>query len=162
MEQMSIFDNWQEEGLNSRQWALYRLIKHNSLEEHRKTTQREIYEKIPGYTWTDDPTVHDHCSAIWKDVKDNNESFEHDKIIISKDFEYWIGSERETMAFLKALWKALAPRLKRYWAYAKKVQIDGQGKLISNQGRFIDENSVAKRFHECFNEYDIEMSKEAD
>ena len=155
MEQMSIFDF--QTKLTSRQWALWRLIEHNSLVEKRKTTQREIYEKVKGYKWNDDPTAHDHCSAIWSDVKDNNESLEHDKIIISKNFEYWIGSERETDEFIKSLWKALSPRLQRYWRFVDKLKRDKQGKLISNQGNEIGEKSLAERFHECFNEYDIEM-----
>lgn len=149
-----------ESELTPRQWDLWRLIEYNSLVEHRKTSQREIYEKVSGYTWNDEKTAHDKCSAIWKDVKDNNESFEHDKIIISKNFEYWIGSSRETKQFLKDLWKALSPRLTRYWKFQDKLKLDQQGKVISNQGKPIDEDSLAKEFHECFNKYDIEMQKD--
>ena len=143
--------------LTPRQWELYRLIKYNSVVEHRKTTQREIYEKVSGYEWRDDPKAHDHCVAIWKDIKDNNESLEHDGIIISKNFEYWLGSETETKEFLKSLWKQLAPRLTRYWNYYKKIDQNRQGKLLDKNNNPIDDNSVAKRFYECFNEYDITM-----
>lgn len=146
--------------LTPRQWALWRLVEYNSIVEHRKTTQREIYEKVEGYCWQDDETSHDHCSAIWVDVKANNESFEHDKIIISKNFEYWIGSERETKKFLAGLWKALSPRLYRYWRFVEKCKLEGQGKLLSNQDQVIDDNSLAKHFHEVFNQYDIEMQEE--
>ena len=111
-------------------WELYRLIKHNSLVEHRKTTQKEICEKIPFFVWDNDEKCHYHCVAIWKYIKDNNESLEHDKIIISKNFYYWIGSEEETQRFLRDLWKALAPRLHRYWAFVNKTKMDGQGKLL--------------------------------
>lgn len=168
-EQLDIFETSEkteqesQSGLTPRQWALWRLIKHNSLEEHRKTTQKEICEKLKdyGYKWVETSGEnHDHCSTIWKDVKDNNESLEHDKIIISKNFEYWIGSERETKEFIKNLWKALSPRLKRYWNYLNKLGLNNQGKLFSNQGNPIDDNSLAKQFHECFNQYDIEMQKQ--
>lgn len=152
----------QEEELHSnltpREWATYRLIKHNSLVEHRKTTQREIYEKVSGYEWNSDEKAHDHCSQIWTDIKNNNESLEHEKIIISKNFEYWIGSEKETREYLKTLWKALAPRLKRYWLFTKKVGMDGLGKLIDKNGNPTDEKT--RQFYECFNAYDIEMSRE--
>lgn len=161
VEQLDIFQ-MSETKLTSRQWALWRLVEHNSLVENRKTSQREIFEKVCGYTWNEEPTAHDRCPAIWKDVKDNNESLEHDKIIISKNFEYWIGSERETKQFLAELWKALSPRLSRYWTFVDKLKRDQQGKLVSNQGNPIDENSLAKQFHECFNRYDIEMQKEID
>lgn len=147
----------QESSLTPRQWQTYNLIKHNSLVEHRKTTQREIYEKVGGYEWVDDDKIHDHCSAIWKDIKDNNESLEHDKIIISKNFQYWIGSERETQRYLRDLWRALAPRLHRYWAYVQKTKLDGLGKILDKNGNTII--STTSEFHRCFNDYDIELQE---
>ena len=169
VEQLSLFDNTtqeeekveerlpQESSLTPRQWELYRLIKHNSLVEHRKTTQREIYEKVRGYEWNDDIKAHDKCPAIWKDIKDNNESLEHDKIIISDRFVYWIGSEEETQRFLRDLWKALAPRLHRYWAFVNKTKMDGQGKLLDKNGNEL--NPTTSEFHKCFNDYDITLQK---
>lgn len=145
-------------GLTPRQWALYRLIKYNSLVEHRKTTQKEICDTISGYEWNEDEKCHDHCTAIWKDIKDNNESYEHDKIIISKNFEYWVGSSQETKDFLKGLWNSLAPRLRRYWLYVKKVGMDGMGKLFDKNG---NQNQLSD-FYECFNNYDISMQQETE
>lgn len=148
----------QESRLTPEHWALYRLIFHNSFIEHRKTTQKEICEKLPQYfEWDNDDKAHDRCARVWKIVKDNNESLEHDKIIISKNFEYWIGSEAETERYLRDLWKALAPRLHRYWAYTKKTGMDGQGKLFDKNGNPLNEK--ANYFHECFNDYDIELQK---
>ena len=168
VEQLSLFNTTQEEekveerlpqesSLTPRQWELYRLIKHNSLVEHRKTTQREIYEKVRGYEWNEDIKAHDKCPAIWKDIKDNNESLEHDKIIISDRFVYWIGSEEETQRFLRDLWKALAPRLHRYWAFVNKTKMDGQGKLLDKNGNEL--NPTTSEFHKCFNDYDITLQK---
>lgn len=144
-----------ESGLTPRQWALYRLIYNNSLVLHRKTTQREVYESISGYEWNDDPTAHDHCSAIWSDITANNLSFSHDKVIISKNFEYWIGNEEETQEFLNDLWNQLAPRLMRYWFYKSKVAKNGQGKLLSNNLDPIDSNSKAREFIESYNPYKV-------
>ena len=160
-EQIDLFESASEQEetkepkseLSPRCWALYRLIKHNSLVEHRKTTQKEICDKLGedyGYKWKDDPKVHDHCSAIWKDIKDNNESYEHDKIIISDNFEYWIGNKEETQEFLDNLWKDLCPRLCRYWNYKQKVERDGQGQLFSTKMNPIDDNSKARRFVESY------------
>lgn len=140
--------------LTPRQWALYRLIKNNSLVEHRKTTQKEIVDALSdyGYKWVDDPNVHDHCSAIWKDIKDNNESYEHDKLIISDNFEYWIGNEEETQEYLDKLWKDLCPRLARYWNYKQKVARHGQGQLFSTRLNPIDEDSKARKFIDSYGE----------
>ena len=144
-----------ETKLTPRQWALYRLIYTNSIVLQKKTTQREIYESINGYEWNDSETAHDHCPQIWKDVTDNNLSFSHDKLIISKNFEYWIGNEEETQEFLNDLWKQLEPRLMRYWFYKNKVSKNGQGKLLSNDLRPIDSDSKAREFIESYNPYKV-------
>ena len=144
-----------EKKLTPRQWELYRLIYRNSIELHRKTTQREICDLIPEYQWSESENTSDHCSTIWNDVCANNLSLEHDKLIITEKYEYWIGSEKETTEFIEGLWKKLSPRLIRYWFYLKKTKHDGQGKLLSNQGEVIDTNSVAREFIESFNPFNI-------
>ena len=151
----------QETSLTPRQWALYRLIKHNSLVEHRKTTQKEIYEALKeyGYEWNESNNTSDHCSAIWADVTENNLSMEHDKIIITEKYTYWIGSKDETKKFLQKLWRDLSPRLQRYWFYTKKVGYDGRGKLFDKNGNPIEEESAVTLFHSSFNDYDISMQE---
>ena len=141
--------------LTPRQWALYRLIYTNSLVFHRKTTQKEICDSITSYEWNNDESCHDHCPAIWKDITENNLSFSHDKVIISKNFEYWIGNEQETQDFIDNLWNQLAPRLMRYWFYKEKVKRNGQGKLLSNELNPIDNDSKAREFIESYNPYKI-------
>ena len=137
--------------LNPRQWQLYRLIEHNSLVEHRKTTQKEICDTIEGYEWNDDEKCHDHCPAIWKDIATNNLSYEHQKLIISHEFEYWIGNEAETKVFLDILWQQIAPKLYRYWTYKNKVNQNGQGRLLDKNLNPIDDTSKARAFIESFN-----------
>ena len=182
MEQLDLFEianqeeNEQEESerfpqktsLTPRQWALYRLIHHNSFVEHRKTTQREIVNELAtyGYQWTESENTSDHCSTIWSDITANNLSLEHDAIIITKNYVYWIGSKEETQAFLRKLWKDLAPRLHRYWFYVRKVGMDGTGKLydknlnpIFEEGNISDSDINAKLFHDCYNDYDVEMQE---
>lgn len=167
VEQMDIFaaSNYESEeiereqerhsSLTPRQWAVYRLIYTNSLVLKRKTSQREIYELINGYEWNNDEKCHDHCPAIWTDITANNLSVSHDKIIISKNFEYWIGNEEETQDFLNDLWNQLSPRLMRYWFYKNKVSKNGQGKLLSNDLKPIDSNSKAREFIESYNPYRV-------
>ena len=144
-----------ESDLSPRAWAVYRLIYNNSIVFHKKTTQREIYESVNGYEWNDSETCHDHCPAIWKDITENNLSFSHDKIIIAKNFNYWIGNEEETKEFLNDLWNQLAPRLMRYWFYKTKIERNGQGKLLSNELQPIGEDSKAREFIESFNPYRV-------
>ena len=135
-------------GLTPRQWALYRLIKENSY-LGRKTTQKEICDSINGFVWNDDITCHDHCTAVWTDINAINNS-NLDKLIISKNFEYWIGTKEETEEFLDGLWKALEPRLNRYWKFCKKIARDGQGQLLNRSGQPIDEDSQARNYIEAF------------
>ena len=145
----------QSSNLTPRQWAVYRLIYNNSIFFHRKTTQREIFDNVSGYEWNSDEKCHDHCPAIWKDITDNNLSFAHDKIIISKNDEYWIGNEQETKDFIEDLWSQLAPRLMRYWFYKEKVKGNGQGKLLSNELNPIDDTSKAREFVESYNPFGV-------
>lgn len=139
--------------LTPRQWALLNLIKQNSLMGHRKTSQREICDALKehGYEWKETSgSNHDHCVAIWNDIKDINMSYQTDKLIIAKNYEYWLGSEEETQEFIDGLWNDLAPRLIRYWAYLKKVNRNGQGIFIDRKGNVIDENSQARAFIESY------------
>ncbi len=139
--------------LTPRQWALFRLIEHNSLVELRKTTQREVCDKLGeyGYKWNDDEKAHDHCTMVWTDIKDLNLSGQNDKVIINDNFEYWIGNEEETKEYLDKLWNDLEPRLNRYWAYLKKAAKHGQGQLFSTRLDELNEKSKAREFIESYN-----------
>ena len=155
VEQLDLFElaneieEEKETYLTPRQWATYRLIKSNSL-MGRKTTQREIYEKVDGYVWNDEIAAHDHCVAIGSDIRILNLSYETEKIICYKNFEYWLGTKEECDEFLDDLWNQLLPRLTRYWFYKNKLSEDGQGKLLSKQMKVIDANSKAREFVESY------------
>lgn len=131
------------------EWELYRLIKYNSEVLDRKTTQKEICEKL-GLKYNDRITAHDKCPKIWTMISHLNLSGEIEKIIITHEFNYWLGNEQETKVYLDKLWGDLEPRLVRYWAYLRKIKKNGQGKLLSNQLQPIDENSQARQFVEAF------------
>ena len=140
--------------LTTRQWALLNLLKQNSFAEHRKTSQKEICDKLAkyGYKWRETSGEnHDHCSTIWNDIATINLSYDTDKLIISDNYEYWLGNEEETLDFIDGLWNDLEPRLVRYWAYLKKVKRNGQGQLLSRRLEPIGENSKARDFIESYN-----------
>lgn len=151
----------QESHLTPRQWALWRLVEYNSIVLLRKTTQREIYEKVNGYEWNNDDKCHDHCPAIWHDIAANNLSMEHQKIIISNNFEYWIGNEEETKDFIDDLWKQLAPRLYRYWAYKNKGKYNGQVRLFDKNLNPIEDGG-ARAFIESYNPNPVESEYKHD
>lgn len=140
--------------LTPRQWALWRLIEYNSLTLKRKTTQKEICEKLGdyGFVYNNDEKCHDHCTMVWTEITALNLSYENDKVIISKDFEYWIGNEQETKEFINKLWNDLLPRLIRYWNYNRKISRNGQGQLLSTRLDEVDENSKARRYIESYGE----------
>ena len=138
--------------LTTRQWQLLNFIKNASFNEHRKVSQKDICNNVVGYEWNDDPKCHDHCVPIWNDIKDINLSYETDKLIISDNFEYWVGDEQETQEFLDKLWNDLSPRLVRYWAYLKKVARNGQGQLFSRKLQPIDDSSKARNYIESYGE----------
>lgn len=147
--------------LTPQQWDLYDLIKHNSLVEHRKTTQQEICDAFPNaYQYVERANSTDRCTQIWVDIQAINESPNLEKFIITERFEYWIGSQRECQRYLKRLWNSISPRLLRYWNVVRKMKADGQGKIIGASNLPIDDDSKARRFVEAFNEYDVEMKKE--
>ena len=135
--------------LTPEEWELYRLIKENSEVYGRRTSQKEIAERL-GLKWNDDPKCHDHCPKVWSLIEHLNLSYEIEKVIISHNFEYWLGNEAETKVYLDKLWSDLEPRLKRYWIYLNKTKRDGQGKLLSTQLNPIDEDSNAREFVESF------------
>ena len=85
---------------------------------------------------------------VWSDIKNLNLSYEIDKIVISENFEYWLGDQEQTKEFINGLWDDLFPRLSRYWAYKRKVARNGQGKLLSDQLKPIDDESKAREFIE--------------
>ena len=135
--------------LTPEEWELYRLIKYNSEVLDRRTSQKEIADKL-GLKWNDDPKAHDHCTKVWTLIKNLNESNEIEKVIISFNFEYWLGNEQETKVYMDKLWNDLEPRLTRYWKYLKKIKKNGQGKLLSTQLEPIDEESHARKFVESY------------
>ena len=157
VEQLSIFQVYEEpvheereSKLSPRHWALYRLIKSNS-EAGLETTQEEICSVIDGFNYNDSEKVHDHCPTIWTAIKDINLSNEVEKIIIYKDFKAHLAhSQEELDEYLDDKWNELAPRLVRYWFLKKKASMDGQGKLLSDQLRPIDDDSRARAFVESF------------
>lgn len=140
-----LFSNYKEskkltkEDIKERQKRLAFLVQQAS-EYGYTLTQRDVVDNLPNdYHWSN--KGHDHCSAIWKDIKDINESDDYSFIIIADNFTYRIGSKKDTEEYLKKLWDTLKPRLHRYWLFKKKLERNGEAVINYDKGvieRFID------------------------
>ena len=131
---------------------LYNLIVHNSLEEHRHTTQQEICEKIPSFVLSKDPFAHDKCVRIWTAIKNLNEASSTELIIIYKNFEAWIGNGDEMEERRLELWNVITRRLHRYWNIVRKIKRNEQGKAFDEDGNPFEGMDFA--FYTSFQAYD--------
>lgn len=131
--------------LTSRQWKLYKLLKS---EPNKWFTQKEICEAIKEYEYHD--RNNDKCPTIREDKLAINQSLEVDKIVVMNKYQFKIGTKEE---YLKERVKHVN-RLKRQKEQIEnmdyKYNLDNQGKLISNKGNVIDEQSKARNFFETF------------
>ena len=142
--------------LTPRQWATYRFIKNRS-EDGRRATISDLIANYPyseemedGYKASSNPNAHDKCKAVWQDIETLNKSSEIEKIIIIDNFTYRLSNKEESEAYAKKLYDKAVKAMARYARIRRKMNKDGQGKLISCQGNEIDEDSEARAFVEAF------------
>lgn len=136
--------------MTEREQATYDLIVKNSKNGYI-TSKREIVDNYPfsperkdGYTWNEDPSVHDECSAVWHDINAINFS-DKDEIIISEKGFYWVGSREEAKQFIQAYFdKQCSPSLKRYWNLLRKYKTDGAVDVFTEKVRsvFIEDKEI--------------------
>jgi hypothetical protein len=142
--------------MNPRQWATYRLIESNSL-EGRTTTLNEVFANYcaaehpsDGYRWNESDKRGNKCRAVWDDIQTINNSLEIDKIVVVENYTYRIGTEEECEAYWRYLHSKAMSLLKRASDVACKMQRNFQGKLLSNQGNAIADDSGEKQFYETY------------
>lgn len=130
--------------LNSRQWALYNLLKNNP-DIYFK--QSEIAERLKEY-YSIDLSVNFHDSSsrllITRDIRAINESPLIQKIIISNKNGVKLASREEFEQYIKAEYAMIFRKLKRTRQKARKAGLDGQMRLTSGKERntveaFVDE-----------------------
>ena len=139
-------------------WFVYRLLEERTLGNKESVTQREIYEacKEAGYdvAWNESQNFHnDHCRWLHDVVDRINYSTEVDKMVGHHCWKYRLLDEKESAALVLVFNSRERKARERKIAILEKMRRNGQGKLLSNQGNPIDEESKAKEFHEAFNEY---------
>ena len=150
--------NMEIQKLTPMHWALYRFIEKRTLGTSETVSQKEVYEhlKNEGYdvTWNESQNQHnDHCRWLWNLVNDIKFSLEVDHVIVhDKDYNYSLGDRYEVLREWWQFRERSRLAKEREVALLGKIKQDGQYKLLSNQGEPITEESLAKLYHETFNE----------
>lgn len=141
-------------------WAIYNALKEGAM------TQKELCSRVNSIlgekalrfneraTNCKNDERGDHCKPLLKYVREINESPEVDRIIITKKYVYKLGDEVECINYHRYLQEKAFKMYKRASAIWMKIKKNGQGKLVSNQGKEIDEKSKAKRFVDTYGEAD--------
>lgn len=131
--------------MTSRQWSLYHLLKSNP---YKWFTQKEICEAISDYRYKE--RNNDCCPLIREDKLIINASLEVEKIIVMKNYKFKIATEEE---YKEERMKHIS-RLKKQKEEIENIDFkyknSGQFKLLSVQGRVIDDKSKARQFFETF------------
>lgn len=121
--------------LNSRQWALYNLLKNHP---DRRFQLCEIPAELPEF-YEATPGRHFHNTGtrrrISADIQAINDSDVIQKVIIKNTFGIKLASREEFEQYMNAEFAELARRWKRAWKKAKKAGLDGQMKMTFGRER---------------------------
>lgn len=122
--------------LNSRQWAVYNLLKENP---DRYMTQLEIVYGLREYyntTFSDDQ-FHDSSARMMltKDIRTINKSDVIQKIVISNRRGVKIANEAEFTQYINSEFAAIFRKLARTRQKAKKAGLDGQMRIVLGNER---------------------------
>lgn len=143
--------------LNRVDWAVYNAIKEGGVLTQKKLCQ--VVNETLGYkalNYLDKATnckndrKGDHCKNLLYIVRKINKSPEVEKIIVIKNYCYFLGSEEQCMAYYRQLTERAITMFKKANAVWRKIKKDGQGKLVSCHGDEITEKSEARRFVEAY------------
>lgn len=122
--------------LNSRQWAVYNLLKNNP---DRYLTQLDIVYSLHEYydTSFSDDHFHDSCARhqLTKDIRAINKSEVIQKIVISCNKGVKIASSAEFEEYINGEFASIFRKLARTRQKAKKGGLDGQMRLVFGSER---------------------------
>ena len=136
--------------MTTREWNLYQLLRRAYEEDADKwISQKEICDAQIGYVWNEKRW--DKCSAIQANMKEINYLEEVDKLIIMKNRCFKIAkNEEEAKDAANYYIRKIKKNVVNANSIYHKLGLNGQFKLLSNQGQPIDEKSKAKDCHEVF------------
>lgn len=168
-------------GITPRQWATYRLVRERSL-KGLSTPLSMIFSNYcaadhpeDGYVWT--KTYTDNFGSkhwkeykyqsetvcyrqVWSDINALKKSPELEKAIVFKHYNYELGSKDKIEKQRDEYKERAIKLLVRASILDKKIKADGQGKLISCQGKEITDDSQARRFVDSFIDGKVEITIE--
>ena len=137
--------------LNTRQWKFYNYLKEQAFEDgDRWVSKWEISVAIADYEYNNSPYAHDECSTMNGDRLAINNSQEVDKLILVDNNCFKVAKLDEAIEMRNDYYNQAMRLLGKMSIIANKIDRDGQGKLISNQNKPIDETSKAREFYETF------------
>lgn len=137
--------------LNTRQWKFYNYLKEQAFEDgDRWVSKWEISVAITDYEYNNSPYAHDECSTMNGDRIAINNSQEVDKLILVDNNCFKVAKLDEAIEMRNDYYNQAMRLLGKMSIIANKIDRDGQGKLISNQNKPIDETSKAREFYETF------------
>ena len=127
-------------------WELYNLIK-----ARPNITVKEICEAMPKYyNYKQSEHNFTNCPAIYDDIDYIMNSSRIEKIIIKNEGTFRLGNEQECIDYANKIFVRAKKLMAKYGAISRKISADGQGKLLGNTNRVIDETSQARPFVETF------------
>lgn len=131
-------------------WKLYNFIKERTA-NGQATSVKDVCEHMPDvYYLNEKESNFSNCPKLYKDIDTLNASYQIEKIIIKDNNNFKLATKEEAETYRDKL-KARAVKLfKKYWTVFKKIEKDGQGKVISADGTPIDEKSQERAFIESF------------
>ena len=134
--------------LNSRQWALYNLLKNNP---DKAFFEIDIcYSLKDFYNWTDNENFHDSPARhlMTNDIRTINECDTIQKIIISTAGGIKLASREEAEIYIKGQYAAVFRKLRRIRKLERKAGLYGQYKIT-----FGSERNVVEAFTDSINRF---------
>ena len=139
-----------EKKLTPELWDLYNFIKHRST-AGEKTSVKDICDFMPNvYHLNAKESNFSNCPNIYRDIDLLNGSGQLEKIIVKDYNNFHLATREEAEKYRDKLQARSLRLMKKYWIISRKIDKDGQGKLIGTNNKPIDEHSSARRFFETF------------
>lgn len=144
--------------LTTLDWRVYESIKSHTLHDEKGyASQEDIINDVNSQCGegenflrrTYNPNSHDICPSLWVSIAKINDSPEVEKIVVIDRFRYYLATEEDADKYIASLIDGAKRKLKRAYTIKRKLLMDGQGKLISCQGKEIGTDSKAREFVEA-------------
>lgn len=155
-------------GLTPIEWFIYRYIRNKSLsadENDKWTTQRELVDAVNcdlslGEQLEYNEDDYNHCRKLWTIINRINQSGRIQKIIVTKNYRYKLGTKKECEDYFKKLRKDALMKLARLSTLERRANSNGQGQILSQELNPITEESAARGWLESLVPEAIEVLRE--